>query len=390
MFHVLNFKYPLFTFFLSFVSLWIGGAVQAQTSGQPKDEFAIFDDKAGVSPTPATAPAAPAPKKASAESSEEKIERLKKEIRSGPKNMALVVQLAEEFSNKHEYEKTTLLLWKHVDKIDRRGLIILAKAHEKRNEPNEMIRALNILIGKDNKDAEAFSLTGNAYVILKKNKDAVENYKKAIELNSKFEPAYNGLISMYEKRDPPNLYELRILFQDMIEAFGPLPRYLRKLCEINTNDGTFEPAIQMCKDAISKDPKVADPHVYLAINYKAIGEDDLAAKTFKKAANAFPKSEVAQYHYAKHLEDEKNYVQAMNTYKAGTEADPASARSWLGLATSSFEIKKYELSLIAFKNACKYDKKNAVAFRRATTVLRNQKNTLWIGKFENASENCTF
>lgn len=402
MFNVLNFKYFLITSFLSFVSVWVTESAWAQTSGQEKNEFSIFDEyektqgKSKTLSTPknpakgSAVPIASAPKEISKETSEQKIERLKNEIRKGPKNISLIVQLAEEFFNKREYEKATVLLWKHVDKMDRHGLILLVKAHEKQAEPSEMIRAMNILIGKDSKDAEAYSFLGNAYVLLRKNKDAVENYKKAIELNNKFEPAYDGLISMYEKRNPPNLYELRVLYQDMIEAIGTRAHYLRKLCEINTNDGTFEPAIQNCRDAINKEPKVADPFVYLAISYKSTGQDDLAAKTFKKAANDFPKSELAQYHYAKHLEDQKNFVEAMNAYKAGTEADPDAARSWLGLANCSFEIKKYELSLIAYNQACKHDKKTAVAFRRATTVLRNQKNSQWVGKFESASENCTF
>lgn len=394
MFNVLNFKSFAVVLFLPFVSFWITEVAYSQTSDQ--DEFAIFDDgppsnkkssaEKGSSLPPSSVIAKDIPK----ETSEQKIERLKKEIRTGPKNMSLVVQLAEEFFNKKDYDKTTLLLWKHIDKIDRRGLVFLAKAHEKRSEPNEMIRALNIMIGKDSKDAEAYGMMGTAFLLLKKNKDAVENYKKAIELNNKFEPAYNGLITMYEKRNPPNLYELRIIYQDMTEVFGILPRFQRKLCEIDTMDGNSETAIQLCKDAIQKDSSVPDPFVYLGVNYKAIGDDDLAARTLKKAAKNFPKSELAQYHYAKHLEDQKNYIEAMNFYKHATDADTSAARSWLGLATSSFEIKKYELALAAYKNACKHDKKNAVAFRRATTILRNQKNSQWLDKFEAASENCTF
>lgn len=47
----------------------------------------------------------------------------------------------------------------------------------------------------------------------------------------------------------------------------------------------------------------------------------------------------------------------MKVYKAGTEANAKAARSWLGLATTSFELRKYDISLLAYKNACKYDKK---------------------------------
>ncbi|MNK85017.1 Tetratricopeptide repeat protein [compost metagenome] len=299
-------------------------------------------------------------------------------------------QTAEQLFNKGEYDKVTNILWKDVDKIDRAGFILLARAHEKRNEPGDMARAMNLLIGKDPKDFEAHTYLGIAFLMQKKNKDSMEAFKRAIELNPKFEPAYNGLIKMYEMRNPPNLYELRILYQDMIDNIGSRPQYLSKLCEINTQDGTYEIALANCRDAILKDPTVASNHVYLAICQKATGDEANSAATLKKAALKFPTAEVAQYEYAKLLEEQKNFIDAMKYYKAATEAGPTSAKSWMGLASTSFEIRKFEVSLIAYKNACKFDRKNAAAFRKATTILRNNRNTEWSGKFESASESCTF
>lgn len=352
----LNFNRFLFILSLAFVSFLVTPDLNAQTSVQKN----------------------------------EKIERLKAEIRSSPKNTALISQLAEELYAQGEYEKVTLLLWKHVDKIQPAQLILLAKAHEKRREPAEMIRALNVELGKNENDYEAHFLMGNANTLARKSKEAMESYKRALEINNKYEPAYGGLINLYENRETPNLYELRILYQDMVDSIGPRPQYLRKLCEINTIDGTYEPAIFSCKKAIAKDARAADGYVYLGISYKGMGDNETAQKTLKKAATDFPKSELAQFHYGKLLEEQKNYVEAMNAFKAGTEADPKAARSWLGLATSSFEIRKYDISLGAYKNACKFDKKNAVAFRRATTVLRAAKDSQWVGKFEAASDTCTF
>ncbi|MEN0057657.1 MAG: tetratricopeptide repeat protein [Bdellovibrio sp.] len=396
----LNFYHFMASLFLAFVSLWHTPFAGAQTSAQAKDEFEIFaaemkdsdgKTKPSSSPSPAPPDAAMVPKaETPPETADEKIERLKKEIRANPKNTALFVSLADEFYKKGDNEKVTLLLWKHVDKIDRAGFILLAKAHEKRKESAEMVRALNLLLGKNEKDPEALTLMGNALQMQKKTQDALENYKKAIEINSRYEPAYNGLIDLYEKRNPPNLYELRILYQDMTEQIGQRPQYLRRLCEINTLDDTYEAAITVCKEALVKDPKTADAHVYLGVAYKATGDDKKAEATLKKAAHDFPKSELAQYHYAKVLEEKKNFVDAMRFFKVGTDADPQAARSWLGLATTSFEIRKYDVSLIAYTKACKLDKKNAAAFRKATTTLRNQRNSQWSEKFENASESCTF
>lgn len=247
-----------------------------------------------------------------------------------------------------------------------------------------------MLTGKNPKDFEAHYLTGNAYLLQKKSKQAMESYKQAVEINPKFEPAYTALISFYEKRDTPNLYELRIIYQDMLKAFGPKPNLLSKLCQVNTEDGVYEPAIFSCKDAIVKDKQNPNPYVYLALAYKGTGETAKYEEELKKAATKFPQAEIAQYHYGKLLEDQKNFIEAMKYYKAATDSDSNSSRSWLGLATSSFEVKKYDIAHPAFKKACQLDQKMALPFRRATTVLRNNKNRAWIPKFETDSETCTF
>lgn len=381
----LNFNRLLFTSILAFVSFLNIAHSAPPTSGQEK---AAAPTVAASSAPAAKEVTAPTP---AADPLDQKIESLKTEIRKNPRDIKKIEELAEAFYKKGEYDKTTLLLWKQIDKLDCNGIILLAKAHEQRKEPGEMIRALNILVGKDEKDFEAYTLLGKAYTLQSKNKDALEAYKKAIEINNKYEPAYLGVADMYSKRNPPNLYELRILYGDMIDNIGPKPEYLQKLCEVNAkDDNTFESAIDTCRQATQKDPKTADAYVNLGNALKSGGKDEEGVAILKKAARDFPKSEFAQYSYGKILQDQKNTVDAMKYYKAGTEADPNSARSWLGLAATSFDVKKYEIALIAYKNACKFDKKNAVAFRRATTSLKTNKVSDWIGKYESASENCGY
>lgn len=378
--HRLNFihlKALLFLAFVSFLDCHTAIAKTGNTTKAEIDDFANFEKELEQ---PKTSP----------ENSEKKIESLKKDIRASTKNANLINDLAGEFYKKGEFKKATALLWKHVERVDRKGFLILARAHESLNEPGEMIRALNILIGKKETDPEAHTLMGNAHLLAKKNREALESYKRAIEINDKYEPAYSGLISLYEKREPPNLYELRIIYQDMIDHIGPRPEFTQKLCQINTQDGTYEAAITTCAEAIAQKPNHPDSYVYLAISQNAAGNEDVAVKTLKKAAADFPKSEFTQFQYAKHLEDQKNYLEAYKFFKVATENDGKSARAWLGLATTSFEIKKFEVSLISYGNACRFDKKNAVPFRKATAILRNQKNSQWLGKFEVASENCTF
>lgn len=363
---------------LSFVSFLGVSTAQAKPSGQGStsananstDEFDLFEEEIkGAAKKPA--PAAGSVSKAKAPP-------------AGNKNEA------QALFDKGDYAQVTTMLWKQIETLDRASLILLTKAHEKKNEPAEMIRALNILIGKNEKDAEAHYLSGNAFMLQKKSKDALEAYKAALELNPKYEAAYLAVADLYEKRNPPNLYEVRMIYQDMIEKIGPRVAYKTKLCEVNTKDGTYEAAITDCKSAILKDGSIANNYVYLGLAQKEIGDIEQAHATLKKAADKFPKSELAQYNYGHVLEEKKNYPEATKYFKTGTDADPKAARSWLGLANSSFEIRRFDVALEAFKKACKYENKNAAAFRKATGILRNARNSEWTSRFESAAEICTF
>jgi tetratricopeptide (TPR) repeat protein len=119
------------------------------------------------------------------------------------------------------------------------------------------------------------------------------------------------------------------------------------------------------------------------------GEIEQAKKALKIAADSHTKSEFAQYTYATLLEDQKNYLESSKYYQVGTNVDPKSTRCWLGYAKSSFEVHKYDQALDAYKRACKLDQKTAVAFRKATTVLRNSKESMLLKQYETASEACS-
>jgi Thioredoxin domain-containing protein len=385
---VLNFNRLLFTTILSFVSFLDVTTTYAQTKGLKEDDFAMFADEMDSAPKTKTGqPALPAIVK---EDPKIKIERLKTDIKANPKNLKLIIDLAETYYEDKQFENTTTLLWKQVDKLDRNGLLLLARAHQQKKEASDMIRVLNILIGKDAKNYEAQSLLGDAQVMQKRPKEAMEAYKASIEINAKYEPPYLGIVKIYEGRTPPNLYELRILFQDMVDNIGPRPEYLTRLCEINFKDGAFETAIAKCKEAIQKDSSIAENYVYQALSEKASEQVESATKKLKFTADKFPKSELAQYSYAKNLEEQKNFVDAFKYYQVATVADAKSSRSWLGLATSAFEIRKYDVALEAYKKACKFDHKLAVNFRKAATSLKMSRNSEWAGRYDQAAEICSF
>ncbi|RYZ79750.1 MAG: tetratricopeptide repeat protein, partial [Proteobacteria bacterium] len=95
-----------------------------------------------------------------------------------------------------------------------------------------MMKIATMLVSKNSKDHEAHYLLGTAQFMSKKNTEALESLKTALELNPKYQPAYEKLAEMYQQRK--NTYELRILYQDMVEKIGPKSEFLNKLCELNT------------------------------------------------------------------------------------------------------------------------------------------------------------
>lgn len=307
---------------------------------------------------------------------------------NAPASEANLLATAEAAFKKGDYDKVTTLLWKNIDKLERKELLLLAVAHEKKKEPNNILKVTNILTGKNAKDYEAFYLSGSAYLMMpKKDSDALEALKTALEINPKYQPAYEKLAEMYEKKK--NNYELRIVYQDMVDNIGQKAEFLTKLCDINTKDNQEDQALATCKEAIQKDPKIADNKVNLGLTQLHAGDVEEAKKSLKTAADSHSKSELAQFTYADLLEGQKNYLEASKYYQAGTVADPKSSRSWLGYAKSTFEIHKYEAALDAFKKACKLDQKTAVHFRKAATALRNTKEATWTKQFETASEACS-
>ncbi|HEY8269799.1 MAG TPA: hypothetical protein VIG33_02855, partial [Pseudobdellovibrionaceae bacterium] len=101
-----------------------------------------------------------------------------------------VLETAESSFKKGEYDKVTELLWKNIDKLNRKGLLLLAVTHEKKKEAANMIKVANMLTSKDSKDYEGFYLLGSAQLMSKKNSEALESLKAALEINPKYQPAY--------------------------------------------------------------------------------------------------------------------------------------------------------------------------------------------------------
>lgn len=332
-------------------------------------------------------------------SANKKIESLKTQIRKTPKNLKLVIELAQEFYNIGDYEKTTLLLWKQIESLDHDSLILLLKAHDKRGDTELVIKVAQIITVKFPKDAEAFTYEGLANFSkikisdsseLKKQKQklAVDSFKKAIEANSKYQPAYEAIEKIYDNPKKPNYYELRLLYQDMIDNIGGRAEFYAKLCKVNALDGLNESAIDACNKSIQLNSELPESSVYLGRVHRQLGNTEKGMKILKDTITKFPKSAFALENYAKFLEDDKNYIEAYKHYDLCAAADPDNENCLAGAAMAGAQIQKHEKSLQFLAAVCKKNRKHSVLARTLASQARAAKATEWIRAYEVEAEKC--
>ncbi len=273
-----------------------------------------------------------------------------------------------------------------IENLDRKGLLMLGQAYYGTADYQSAVNTYNAALSLNGKDYEAKTLLGEALFKSGKKQEALAALKEAVEINSKYIPAYIALISQYESIG--NKYELRLLYQDMIDSFGEKSEYILKACELNTLSGMHDMAQTFCRKGITKYPNVVNNYVNLGLTLKDTGELVEAEKYLKLAAEKFSDSELAQISYANLLNDQKNFIAAYKFYIKASQSNPNSKDAYIGIGKSALELKKYDESLSGFKKACFLDKTSITEVRRAANIIRTSKNRKNLEPFEKLTENC--
>ncbi len=288
--------------------------------------------------------------------------------------------------SKKNHIKIIELLSPEVEKLSNFNLNLLAQSYFETSNYLAAIKAYTACLSLDPKNFKAKTQIGLAQLNLGKDKEAMTTLKSSLEINAEYEPTYQLLVNYYTKKK--NKYELRLLYQDMIEKLGEKAAYVTALCELSTKDSLYDLAIKYCKKGIQLDPKEALNYTYLGVSYQDTGDSRKGSRFLKLAADKFPNSEVAQLNYAQTLENEKNYIGAFSYYKKATVADTKSEKALIGLANSAIEIQKYKEALEAYQQACKLSKSALPPLRKAINTLRGLKTQDWIKKFDEAADSC--
>jgi tetratricopeptide (TPR) repeat protein len=305
--------------------------------------------------------------------------------KSAAPKKSLLDQAQESFAQK-KYAEVKAILLPSLEKLEAQSLSVLARSLIELKEFHEGLRISQMLISKNEKDDAAFALAGKIQFRLKKEKEALELYKKALELNPKNIGAYEGLIELYESRK--NYYELALIYVEMISRLGEKGQFLSRLCDIYTKDELYDQAKSYCNKAMLKDPSNADNYVNVGIMFRNQKEETAAEQSLKNAAEKFQKSAFAQLTYGQFLENKKDYLKSYKIYSRCLALESMNEMCLLGHGFSAAQVLKYDESLESYKKACKLNRKNAVQARRVLQILRTEKRSTWIPKYEVLVENC--
>lgn len=320
---------------------------------------------------------------------ESQIKKLYAEADSGNNSKKARKMLGIYFFQNKKYEKASEILMPILEGLDKQSIIILAKSlHQQKNYLNE-IRVLEQWLSRNQKDFVAIKMLGDAYLSMGNRADAAKTYQLAIEVNKKYEPAYEALVEVNDLEGLVN--ENRSLILDMVRIFKEKPKYLHRLCEYYYADGFLREARNYCQRAVNMDAKFADSHVILGLTYKEEQNPMRYQKILISAAKQFPKSELAQFMAGEMSEQLRDFPGALKYFRQATIADSKSVRSWLKLGAMAVNTKNYEESLKAFDRACGIDRTKALeSYRNVASSLRIQGINQWYRQFEAGAQKCKY
>lgn len=308
------------------------------------------------------------------------------------------LQRARKAFQDKKYSEAESLFWKNIEKLSLADMKMMMYASDRQGKTIEAIKAAQLILGKTRGDADAYTMIGKSHAEKTTQKDseklAIENLKKAIEVNPKFEPAYLAFAAFYEKKikilegkmqnKKRSYYELRLLYQEMSEQFPKKPQYASLVCKIDALDEQLDQAKESCRKAMLVNPKDPMGYVYMGIAYQKAKEDDEAKRLLSGAVKRFKNSDLASLSWAQYLESQGNFVDAYNFFKSATTLSQQNVDAWTGVARTAMQIGKEEDSYQAFKKACGLNSRAAgVALRKSYGYAKTMR-----AQFELLEESC--
>ena len=163
-------------------------------------------------------------------------------------------------------------------------LLIRSLEAQAKADPAKSLQLREEMVAKYPQDERAHFNLGNTYNGRQQYDKAVAEYRKAIELNPNFSPAYNSL--GYTYRPMGNNTEAEQAFRKYIELVPNDPNPYDSYAELLMKMGRFDESIAQYRKALSIDPRFGASQIGIASNLMLQGKHDEAIAEAQKLHDA--------------------------------------------------------------------------------------------------------
>ena len=260
------------------------------------------------------------------------------------------------------------------------------------NKIKEAKKEIEAQIRKNPESSVSYNILGAVFASQNLHIEAIDNYKKALNLNSSYAEAYNNLGIVYQKLDmiteAIQHYKKAIsLKNDFAEAYNNLgnvlgetkeslsyfekaikikpnyPEAFNNIANTYLNFGDKKLALENFKKSIKLNPNYAEVYNRLGLLYEEMSEFEKSLSNYKKAIKLKPEYEIAHNNLGNLLNHLGNYNEATLAYRQALKVKPDYAVAYSNLLFNLNYLIKFEpnyyLSIAKeFRKNCKLKKIN--------------------------------
>jgi tetratricopeptide (TPR) repeat protein len=251
------------------------------------------------------------------------------------------------------------------------------KAYEK-GDYDQAIQLLSQYILQKPKDEEAYFYLGNVYSKKEMLDSAIVQYKKALDLKSKYWEALYQLGYAYYKQgkydEAEKTFEEGLKVKERGEFYNGLglvqmakgmlkeadfsfrkaisydkknPEFYKNLGDVNLKKGVVVIAIQSYQNALELDSTLVDAHYRLGQSYLKQMEFNKAMEEFKTVIRLDPQYKEAYLALGDlYMLDRKHYPEARVIYEEYVKFDKQNSKVYLNLGEAYYYISKFVNSLV--------------------------------------------
>jgi Tfp pilus assembly protein PilF len=208
----------------------------------------------------------------------------------------------------------------------------------------------------------------------KKEEEAIEEHRRAIQLDPKYAEPHNGLGNVFRDQGKP---------KEAIEAYRRAIQLAPKDAKPHHNLGTVlgaqgkhEEAIQEFRRAIQLDPKTAEPHYALGSVLSEQGKREEAIEEYRRAIQLDPNNIKPHNGLGIVLYQQGKPEEAIEAFRRAIQLDPKAAQPHSNLGLVLVEMGQFDEAMQQFQQAASRGMVGATEQARRCERLRDLKGRL--------------